>query len=150
MFYYSAFLVMTSTAALRWFQFDSHSVVPFILIPLVLVSVSFIVWGYSIEDGALIIHHIGRKTRIPLADLESFRRDPSLTANDELTWRNIPYYSARLSLRRPSCPQLGQYDAYLNGHKNAFVLTFPSRKIVVSPSDPEEFAVALERATSAP
>lgn len=119
--------------------------VPVLLALLLVVSVFQTIWGYSIEDGVLVIHRLGWKTRISLADLESVRRDACLAIKDELKWGNTPYCSALMLTTLQSTPHLGKYDAYLNGHKNAIVLTFPSRKIVVSPNDPEGFAVALKR-----
>jgi len=120
---------------------------PLVFVPFLIASVFLTIWGYSIKDGVLVIHRLGWKTRVSLADLESFRRDASLAIKDELKWGNTPYASAMELTSRQSTPHLGKYEAYLNGHQNAFVLTFPSRRIVISPSDPDSFQAALQQAT---
>jgi len=122
---------------------------PLVFVPFLIASVFLTIWGYSIKDGVLVIHRLGWKTRISLAGLESFRRDASLAIKDELKWGNTPYASAMMLTSRQSTPHLGKYEAYLNGHQNAFVLTFSSRRIVVSPSDPDSFQAALQQATPA-
>ncbi|GAT34519.1 pH domain-containing protein [Terrimicrobium sacchariphilum] len=139
------FLLTVSALVVRSFRFDGYNITVLILIPMVLASVLSIIWGYSIKDGILIIHRLAWKTRIPLAGLVAFWRDPSLTSKDIPSWTNTPYCSATVFSRRPSCPKLGKYDAFLNGHKNAIVLAFPSRRIVISPSNPEAFAAALQQ-----
>lgn len=113
-----------------------------ILVAFTLGCIPFAVRGYTIDGRTLFIHRIGWRTRIPLDDLQSAVADSSLIADSYRMFGNGGFYSFTGTF---SSPKLGRYRAYFTDSSKAVVLTFPKRKIVVSPDRPGEFAAALNR-----
>ncbi|PTX98713.1 hypothetical protein DB345_03065 [Spartobacteria bacterium LR76] len=121
-------------------------VLSLILVAFTLGCIPFAVRGYTIDGGTLFIHRIGWKTRIPLDDLQSAIADSSLIDGSYRMFGTGGFYSFTGTF---SSPKLGRYRAYFTDSSKAVVLTFPKRKIVVSPDRPGEFAAALSRTISA-
>jgi len=113
-----------------------------ILVAFTLGCIPFAVRGYTIDGSTLFIHRIGWRSRIPLDDLQSAVADSSLIADSYRMFGNGGFYSFTGTF---SSPKLGRYRAYFTDSRKAVVLTFPKRKIVVSPDRPGEFAAALGR-----
>ena len=112
------------------------------LLPLAIVAgaLPFVVRGYEIMDDRLLIRRLFWDTRIGLAGLRSARFDPAALKGSLRTCGNGGLFSfTGWYWSRP----LGSYRAYVTDLKRAVVLTFDTRRIVVSPERPEEFVREL-------
>jgi|GEM_PF-5416464 len=99
--------------------------VPMVVLPLLLWAIAAlsIIVGYVLTDDPLPVQRLGWKTAIRLQD-----------------WRSADY--------RP--PAMDPYRAFVTDLKHTVVLTFPDRKIVLSPANPGEFVDSvLPRQTNA-
>ena len=112
------------------------------ILPLAILmgAVPFVVRGYTIRDDALLIRRLFWDTRIELSGLRSARIDPSVICGSIRTCGNGGLFSFTgwYWNRR-----LGKYRMYVTDLKQPVVLTFDTRCIVVSPSDPEAFVREL-------
>jgi len=96
-----------------------------VVLPLLLWAIAAlsIIVGYVLTDDPLPVQRLGWKTAIRLQD-----------------WRSADY--------RP--PAMDPYRAFVTDLKHTVVLTFPDRKIVLSPANPGEFVDSvLPRQTNA-
>jgi len=117
-----------------------HIFVEVFLCAIFVGCVPFVVRGYEIEGQTLYILRLGWKTREPLAGLQSAVADSSLI---EDSYRILGNGGLLSFTGLYSSPRLGKYRAYLNDERKVVVLTFPDRKIVISPGDPGRFVTAV-------
>jgi hypothetical protein len=116
-----------------------------ILFPLVLVlALPFMVRGYAVSDGWLIIKRLGWTTRFSLADLQSLEVDPKAMKGAIRLCGNGGLFSFTGLYRNK---KLGNYRVFVNDVKHTVVLRFSSRTIVVSPDDPAAFVEAIKDQT---
>lgn len=105
----------------------------------------FIVRDYAIADGWLIVRRPFWTTRLPLAALRSARVAPDALNGSIRTCGNgglysfIGFYWSR---------RLGHFRAFVTDLRRCVVLEFESRKIVVSPEHPQEFAAEISARAS--
>ena len=112
----------------------------------VVLAAYYSVRGYTVEPGVLVIHRLGWTTRLDLATLESAEVDPDAMRWSIRTWgMGGPFAFVGHYRSRP----LGAYTAYATDRDLAVVLRWPDRTVVVTPDDPEAFAVAVEAASEA-
>ena len=108
------------------------------LLPLaiVLASAPFTIRGYTVTPDVLLVHRLFWTTRLSLAGLESAQVEPEAMRGSIRTFGNgglfsfTGFYYNRL---------LGAYRAFVTDPRQAVVLRFPKRKVVVSPGVPEKF-----------
>ncbi len=110
---------------------------------LVLVaSAFFIVRGYTVDSVELSVERLLTSTRVPLAGLSRAWFDPDVCTNSMRIFGNGGlfaycgwFYSKRL----------GFYRAFATNLRNAVVLEFADRKVVVSPISPRILIEHLRR-----
>jgi len=108
------------------------------LLPLaiVLVSALFTIRGYAVTPDALLVRRLFWTTRLPLAGLESAQVEPEAMRGSIRTFGNGGLFSFTGFYRNRL---LGAYRAFVTDPRQAVVLRFPKRNVVVSPGAPEEF-----------
>lgn len=104
-------------------------------------ALPFAIFGYEIREGTLEVRRLGWRTKIDLAGLKSAQADPSALRGSIRTCGNGGLYSFTGWYWNK---KIGSYRAYATDLKRAVVLTFESRRIVVTPDDPEAFVRALD------
>lgn len=114
----------------------------FRILPLAVLAgaVPFVVRGYEIREGALLIRRLWWGTRIELASLQSVQFDTEALKGSLKTCGNGGLFSFTgwFWSRR-----LGAYRMYVTDLTRPVVLTFAGRRIVVSPEQPEAFVREL-------
>jgi hypothetical protein len=106
----------------------------------ILLCALFVVRGYSIANGNLLIDRLFWKTRLSLRELRSVKFDPEATRRSIRTFGNGGFFSFTGYFRSKA---LGSYRALMTDHRRAVVLRFRSRTIVISPDRPEDFVKAV-------
>ena len=113
------------------------------LLPLLFVAgtAPFMVRGYSVTNGALIIHRLGWDFRIELDSLISIDADPAaLNGSIRLAGNGGLFAFCGWFRNR----KLGVYRAFCTDTAHAVVLRFPDRTVVVTPDQPEKFVAAIK------
>jgi hypothetical protein len=116
--------------------------VGWLLVGLVFGCALFAIRGYTVAPEELLVHRLLWSTRVPLAGLQSARRE-SLP-----WWRGIrignggffSFTGWRYS------PGLGLYRVFATNSRDRVVLRYPSRTVVVSPASPDDFVRELSPA----
>lgn len=116
-----------------------ESWVSFGLLVLILGCALFSIRGYTVTPDAVLIHRLFWATRLPLADLQSANRRVAHP------WQGIrignggffSFTGWRYS------PGDGFYRVFVTDPHHLVALQFPGRKVVVSPSPPEDFILNL-------
>ena len=115
---------------------------PVRLLPIVLLvgALPFVVRGYEIREGALLVRRLCWNTRIELKGLQLVQFEPEVLKGSMKTCGNGGLYSFTgwFWSRR-----LRTYSMYVTDLTRPVVLTFTDRRIVVSPDQPEAFVRAL-------
>ena len=108
------------------------------LLPLavILACALFMVRGYSIENGTLLIDRLFWKTHVSLRELRSVKFDATATNRSIRTFGNGGFFSFTGYFRNK---ELGSYRAFMTDRRRAVVLRFPSSVVVISPDRPEDF-----------
>ena len=105
-----------------------------------LACAPFLVRGYRIAPGMLLIERAGWRTRLPLAGLREAYADPqAMDGSLRLFANGGAFVFAGLFRSR----RLGNYRAWVNDPARAVVLRFDERTCVVSPADPQAFVRAV-------
>ena len=109
-----------------------------VVLPLafLVITALFTVRGYGIEGKTLYVQRLGWHTTIPLHHLESATIDPEAMDRSIRTWGNGGLFGFIGHFRNR---KLGAYYAYATKLDQAVVLTFPDRRLVITPDDPERF-----------
>jgi hypothetical protein len=111
-----------------------------IALPLLIAlgAARFMVRGYVLTNREIIVRRLGWDTRLPLDGLAS------VTGNNEAMTRSIRIfgYSGILSFTGEFWNRdLGRYRALATDPSRAVVLKYPTRRIVITPHDPQKFIV---------
>lgn len=142
---FGATLLLVGVSLLIWFNLPPspsalRAMLSMTLLLMPLICALFLVRGYRIEGRHLIVRRLFWETRISLeglrdaaADPEAMRRSLRICGNGGLFSFTGWYRSKRL----------GTFRAYVTDLHRTVVLTFPNRKIVVSPDRPEPFVEAV-------
>ena len=109
---------------------------------LLLLAIPFMVRGYALVDGMLLIRRPGWDTRIPLDGLQSVEALPNAMGRSIRLCGNGGLFSITGLYRNK---RLGNYRAFVNDLSRTVVLRFADRTIVVSPDDPQGFVEELTR-----
>jgi hypothetical protein len=94
------------------------------------------VQGYRIEGSRLYIQRPGWSNTIDLTSLQGAQVDPHAMDKSLRIWGNGGLFSFSGFFHNA---KLGQYQAYVTDQRRTVVLTFPTRRLVLSPTDPDEF-----------
>jgi hypothetical protein len=113
------------------------------LFPLLIVAgaAPFMVRGYTVTDGAVIIHRLGWSYHLELASLLSVEADPSAMKGSIRLAGNGGLFAFCGWFRNS---KLGVYRAFCTDVAHAVVLRFPDRTVVVTPDQPEKFVQAVK------
>ncbi len=112
------------------------------LVPLAILAgaLLFVVRGFEITPGAILVRRLFWTTRIPRAGLLGATVEPQamtgslrICGNSGLYAFNGFYWSKRL----------GRFRAYVTDQEKTVVVRFEKRVVVLSPDDPEAFVRSL-------
>lgn len=92
----------------------------------------FVVRGYEVRPGELLVERLLWSTRVDLAGLSKVTLDPQAMKGSLRVWGNGGLFSVTGLYRNGT---LGTYRAYVTDARHAVVLHLPSRPVVVSPED---------------
>jgi hypothetical protein len=116
-----------------------------IVLPLlVLISGSlFMIRGYTLNNGRLIVHRLGWDSLVDLASLASVVHDPSAMSGSVRTAGNGGLFAfCGWFYNR----KLGSYRAFGTDPHRAVVLRFANRVVVVTPDAPERLVDEITKA----
>jgi len=102
-----------------------------------LVALFFCVRGYTLQPGFLLIRRLFWSTEISLRGLQSATADPTLLAGSWRTFGNGGFFSMSGWFYSRT---LGKYRAFVTDRRDAVILKFADRTIVVSPNPAADFA----------
>lgn len=117
-----------------------------ILLAIVIAAITFMVRGYSVMDGKLLVHRLGWATTFDLAELRVAEFSPGATMGSIRLLGNGGLFGFIGRFRNAV---LGHYRAYATDDANTVVLEFPDLKLVVTPENPTAFLAALESESEA-
>jgi len=108
------------------------------LLPLAIVigCVPFTICGYTVTPDAILVHRLFWTTRLPLSGLESATFEPYVMRWSLRTFGNGGLFSITGFYYNRA---LGAYRAFVTDQHQTVVLRYSRRRVVVSPSPPEEF-----------
>ena len=114
-----------------------------ILLPFASIGISalFTIRNYRIIENQLIIQRIGWQSTIDLTDLKSAEVNPQAMSKSLRLIGNGGLFCFAGLFRNKL---LGKYRAFASNPRNAVILRFPNRTVVVTPEDPESFAEMIE------
>jgi hypothetical protein len=107
---------------------------------LMLACSLFVVRGFTIQNGTLLVHRLCWNTEIPLADLQSAEVIPDACRGSLRIFGNGGGFS---NTGRYWNKGLGHYRAFVNDWKSPVVLRWPHKTIVLSCEEPEAFVSAV-------
>ena len=152
-------VIVIAGVALATILFSAGDIVPqayhyflyLMLAVVVLVPVGTaisMVRGYVVEEGKLVIRRLGWDTTISLHGLRQVEYAPGAIAGFPLKlFGNDGMFSMVGWFRNK---RLGTFRAYVTKPRNAVVLRFEDRTIVVTPDRPEEFVAGVKQAARLP
>ena len=113
-------------------------------LPLVVIvgSVLFLIRGYSVTSEEMGVRRLFWCTRVSLAELISARVESGAMRWSVRLCGNGGFFSITGYYFNRS---LGRYRAWVTDADRVVVLRFPSRTVVISPAEPEEFILDLQR-----
>ena len=112
------------------------------VMPLTLVAwaACFAIRGYSITPEEIVIHRLLWDTRLSRAGLQAAEYRPGAMKGSIRTFGNGGLFSFSGYYRNGL---LGPYRAYVTEWSKTVILRYPTRTVMVSPSEPEAFAEML-------
>jgi len=100
----------------------------------------FTVRGYALDDTQLSVRRLLTSTRIPLVGLRRAWIDPTVCKGSLRVMGNGGLFSFTGWFQNK---RLGRYRLFATDFRNAVVLKFPDRTIVVTPAEPHAFVEHL-------
>ncbi|MGD8816102.1 MAG: PH domain-containing protein [Acidobacteriota bacterium] len=113
------------------------------LLVIVIGASTFMVRGYSVVDGKLLVHRLGWSTKFDLAKLTEVEYSPGATLGSVRVMGVGGLFGFIGRFRNET---LGMYRALATDSANTVVLDFAGSKVVVTPDDPSRFVTAVEAA----
>lgn len=101
------------------------------------VALLFCVRGYTLEPGLLRVQRLLWSTEVPLRGLRAADTDPAQLAGSWRTFGNGGFFSVSGWFYNRT---LGKYRAFVTNRRDAVILRFADRTVVVSPERPDRFA----------
>lgn len=108
-------------------------------------SYFFMVRGYRVEKGRLVIIRPGWEKSFDLRDLKDVRFDPDAMKWSWRVWGNGGLFGW-IGLFRNR--RLGMYNAYVSNRYRCVVIELDERPLVISPSDPDSLISSVEKAAT--
>lgn len=112
-----------------------------VMLVIAIGTAAFMVRGYSVVDGRLLVHRLGWSTKFDLAELTGAEYSPGATLGSV---RVMGVGGLFGFIGRFRNELLGVYRAYGTDSGNIVVLDFAGSKVVVTPDDPVAFVAAVE------
>jgi hypothetical protein len=109
---------------------------------LFVICAMFMVRGFVIAENSLFVKRLGWQNEFDLTRLVSATVDPNAVSGSIRIFGNGGFFSFTGLYRNST---LGMYRAYATDTKNAVVLRFTDRTIVVTPHDPQKFVAEIMR-----
>jgi hypothetical protein len=105
-------------------------------------SMLFLIRGYRLTSEEIWVRRLFWCTRVSLAELMSARVESGVMRWSVRLWGNGGFFSfTGFYFNR----LLGRYRAWVTDPRRVVVLRFPARTVVISPAEPEEFILDLQR-----
>ncbi|MEM8603603.1 MAG: PH domain-containing protein [Cyanobacteria bacterium P01_H01_bin.121] len=111
---------------------------------LVLSTGIYAVRGYRIEGSVLYIQRVGWQNRIDLTALHRAESEPAALDTAVRLWGNGGFFSFTGWFRSQ---QHGRFQVFGTDPSKGVMLTFPERKVFITPDDPQHF-IAIAQAAS--
>ena len=118
-----------------------------VCIPVValLAGALFMVRGYTVTGDAIVVHHLGWSSTVPLDGLESAAVSADVVRRASRMRGNGGFFSYTGRFRSRT---LGSFEAFVTDHARTVVLRFRDRAdgdrvVVMSPDDPDAFVALL-------
>ncbi|NER82905.1 MAG: hypothetical protein F6K42_25785 [Leptolyngbya sp. SIO1D8] len=113
-----------------------------VVMPLAILAGSALltVRRYTLTGKTLKVQRLLWVTIIPLVDLHSARVEPNAMQNSIRVFGNGGLFAFTGRFRNQ---KLGAYEAFATDLEQTVVLTFPNRKIVLSPDTPDKFVESV-------
>ena len=108
---------------------------------LLFISAFFIIRGYVLTDNTLVIQRLGWNTKIDLSELTSAEVDKTAMAKSIRTFGNGGMFCFAGLFHNK---RLGTYRAFATDLRKCVVLRFTNRIVVVTPDEPENFAMKIK------
>lgn len=134
-------LCVGSVAAfLAWLRVGEPTILIAVALPLLILlgCALCMIKGYVLTDQAIVVKRLGWVTRLPLegltsvaGDNEAMERSIRLFGNGGLLSFTGYFWNRKL----------GRYRAFATDPSRSVVLSYPKRKIVITPDDPQRFIV---------
>jgi len=124
---------------IAWFEGDPETWLTLLPLFLLISGALFLIRGYELRPGELIIKRLGWNSRIDLTDLQSAEADPKAMNKSIRTCGNGGFFCFAGWFRSK---KLGNYRAFVTDPKNCVVLKLEKRTVVISPGDPDAFVAA--------
>jgi hypothetical protein len=135
-------LAATGAGLYAWSRTGAEaSLLALVLPPIILlIAVLCMVRGYVLTDEEIVVKRLGWVNRLALTELRSVHGDNEAMANSLRLFGNsgLLSYSGLFWSRK-----LGRYRAFATDPSRAVVLTYPKRKILLTPDDPQRFIVRV-------
>lgn len=122
----------------KWVLIASALVSPLVLLGCAL----FMIRGYTLDAGRLIVQRMIWTNTLDLGDLEAAYHDPEAVKRSRKSIGNDGLFAMHGTFRNKT---LGRYKAFITDPERAVVLKLRDRTVVVSPDDPERFLRELQR-----
>lgn len=136
----SLLAIATLIGVLAWRQTGEPAALIAIVLPpmIVLLCACNIVKGYVLSGDAIVVERLGWSTRLSLEDLRGVGGDSEAMSSSLRLFANggLLSYTGYFWNRK-----LGRYRAFATDPSRAIVLTYPKRKVVITPDDPQRFIV---------
>jgi len=111
--------------------------------PAVLLGCAFfMIRGYTLDAGRLIVQRLIWSNTLDLGDLESVYHDPEATKRSVKIIGNDGLFAMCGTFRNKT---LGRYRAFVTDPQRAVVLKLRTRTVVVTPDDPEKFIREIQK-----
>jgi transcriptional regulator with XRE-family HTH domain len=114
-----------------------------ILMGALLISLLMSVSGYTVRPGQLLVHRIGWATRFDLSKLTGCEVNPHAMMGSIRLFGNGGLFCYIGFFRNAV---LGNFRAFATDPTRSVVLTLGGRTVVVTPDDPDAFALAVQDA----
>ncbi len=128
---------MNSGSGLVWL--GSMVVLPLLIL---VISAFFMIRGYELATGMLLVRRLGWKSVVDLGDLKGVEINPDAMKRSARTFGNggLFCYAGKFWNR-----ELGSYRAFATEPRNAVILRLAAKTVVITPDDPAKFKSQLER-----
>ncbi len=135
-------IVLVGIPAWYYLQEGIENIKVFGLFIIWIAALLFIVRGYTIDPNILYIQRLLWNTKIDLSNLKSVEFNPEAIKSSIRTFGNGGLFSFSGYFKNQ---ELGSYRHFSTNHKNAVILHFDKKTIVISPDDPKIFVSTLNQ-----